>query len=192
MHLTVLNQSHGSVRLAPLNPEDRAALAPLAADPALWRWWPRPMDDWDLAFDWIAAEVSAGRLIAHTVVWNGQPVGQTCYLNIRPDHGGVEIGHTWYAAPAQAGPVNPTAKLLMLGHAFACGAERVELKTDAQNARSRAAILKLGAVFEGIFRHHMRRPDGSWRDTAWYSILRADWPAVRAGLEARLAALEAG
>jgi RimJ/RimL family protein N-acetyltransferase len=77
--------------------------------------------------------------------------------------------------------------LLLLGHAFASGAERVELKTDALNARSRAAMLKLGCAFEGVHRHHMRRPDGSWRDTAWFSILREEWPGVRTRLEARLA-----
>ena len=66
----------------------------------------------------------------------------------------------------------------------------MELKTDAANARSRAAIEKLGATFEGVFRHHMRRPDGTWRDTAWYAILADAWPRVRAGLDARLAAFE--
>jgi RimJ/RimL family protein N-acetyltransferase len=75
--------------------------------------------------------------------------------------------------------------------AFEAGAERVELKTDAQNAHSRAAILKLGAAFEGVHRHHMRRPWGGWRDTAWYSVLRDEWPEVRDGLMARLAAFAA-
>jgi N-acetyltransferase len=76
---------------------------------------------------------------------------------------------------------------LLIGHAFACGAERVELKTDALNAQSRAAMLKLGAVFEGVHRKHMRRADGSLRDTAWFSVVREDWAGVKAGLEARLA-----
>lgn len=175
------------VRLAPLEAAHRAPLREAAADPALWAHWPRPMADWDAAFDWLCAEVAAGRFIAFTVCAPA-PVGQTCYLNIRPEHAGVEIGHTWYAADAQGGRVNPACKLLLMDHAFACGAERVELKTDARNARSRAAILKMGATFEGIFRRHMRRPDGAWRDTAWYSVIREDWPAVRAGLAARLSA----
>ena len=84
--------------------------------------------------------------------------------------------------------MNPTAKLLLLGNAFAQGAERVELKTDALNEHSRAAILKLGAKFEGVHRRHMRRADGTLRDTAWYSVIAEEWPAVRAGLEARSAA----
>ena len=122
---------------------------------------------------------------------DGAVVGCTRFMDIRWRAGHdtpveVEIGGTWYARAAQGTRVNPAAKRLLLRHAFACGAERVELKTDARNARSRAAILKLGATFEGVFRHHMRRPDGSWRDTAWYSILREEWPAVEASLNLRL------
>ena len=98
----------------------------------------------------------------------------------------AEIGATWYAPHAQGTKINPAAKYLLLGHAFACGAERVEIKTDSENMRSRAAIVKLGAVFEGVHRHHMRRADGTWRDTAWYSILKAEWPAVKTKLEQRL------
>jgi RimJ/RimL family protein N-acetyltransferase len=113
-------------------------------------------------------------------------VGQTCYLAIAPEHDRVEVGGTWYAPAAQATHVSPAAKLLMLGHAFACGAERVELKTDARNMRSRNAMLKMGAQFEGIHRRHMRRRDGTRRDTAWYSVIREEWRAVKARLEARL------
>jgi RimJ/RimL family protein N-acetyltransferase len=116
----------------------------------------------------------------------GKIVGQTCYLAIAPEHDRVEVGGTWYAPHAQASHINPACKLLMLGHAFACGAERVELKTDALNLRSRNAMLKMGATFEGIHRRHMRRRDGTRRDTAWYSVIREDWPTVKAGLEARL------
>lgn len=115
-------------------------------------------------------------------------VGQSCYLNIRPRDAGVEIGSTWYARAAQGTFVNPSCKLLLIGNAFDQGAERVELKTDALHQHSRAAMLKMGATFEGIHRKHMRRPDGTLRDTAWFSVIREDWPRVRAGLEARLAA----
>ncbi len=85
--------------------------------------------------------------------------------------------------------VNPSCKLLLIGHAFGCGAERVELKTDALNEHSRGAMLKMGAVYEGEHRKHMRRADGSLRDTAWFSVVRDEWPAMKAGLEKRLAAL---
>jgi N-acetyltransferase len=175
--------------LSPLAELDRAALAAAAADPATWAHWPRdvPGTGWDAQMDWQLAEQAAGRWLLHTVRdAGGRIVGQTCYLNIRPADRGVEIGGTWYGASARGTAVNPACKLMLLEHAFACGAERVELKTDANNARSRAAILKIGASFEGIFRRHMLRPDGTWRDTAWYSVLREDWPEVRAGLEARL------
>lgn len=99
----------------------------------------------------------------------------------------AHIGWTAFAPAVWGTPVNPEAKLLMLGEAFDHGFGRVKLQADALNSRSRAAITKLGARFEGITRRHMRRADGSWRDTAVYSILAGEWPEVRAGLEARLA-----
>ncbi|MGE0829539.1 MAG: GNAT family N-acetyltransferase [Hyphomonadaceae bacterium] len=178
-------------RLFPICEAHREGLRAAAADPAIWRHWPRPVAalGWDVTFDRQLVEQAEGGWMLHTVFApDGAAVGQTCYLAIEPAHARVEIGGTWYAPAAQGGPINPQCKLLMLRHAFACGAERVELKTDAENTRSRAAILKLGAQFEGIFRHHMRRPDGSWRDTAWFSILRSEWPAVRSRLETRLRA----
>nr|WP_261567718.1 GNAT family protein [Frankia gtarii] len=99
----------------------------------------------------------------------------------------AEIGGTWLAASAQRTAVNTEAKLLLLGHAFdTWAALRVCLKTDARNARSRAAIERLGARFEGVRRAHMLAFDGTARDSAYYSILRAEWPGVRAGLIARL------
>jgi RimJ/RimL family protein N-acetyltransferase len=75
-----------------------------------------------------------------------------------------------------------------LGHAFDCGAERVELKTDALNMQSRGAMAKLGLTFEGVMRHQMRRPDGSWRDNAWFAVVAPEGPALKARIEARLAA----
>jgi N-acetyltransferase len=98
----------------------------------------------------------------------------------------AHIGWTAYSPSVWGTAVNPEAKLLMLGHAFDHGIGRVKLQADELNDRSRAAILKLGAKFEGIVRRDRRRADGSWRDTAVYAILADEWPAVRAGLEARL------
>jgi N-acetyltransferase len=182
------------VRLSPLAEADRAALRASASDPAIWRWWPRdvPGDGWDRTFDWQLAEQAAGRWLIHTVrLPTGETIGQTCYLNLRPEHCGLEIGGTWYAPGIQGSSVNPACKLALLDHAFVCGAVRVELKTDARNARSRAAMLKFGASFEGIHRQHLKLPDGSWRDTAWYSVLDHEWPSVRQGLLARLGLLAA-
>jgi RimJ/RimL family protein N-acetyltransferase len=100
----------------------------------------------------------------------------------------VEIGATWLAPEAQRTAINTHAKLLMLIHAFeAWEVRRVMLKTDARNARSRAAIERIGAKLDGVLRAHMPAFDGAVRDTAFYSILAAEWPEVRARLEARIA-----
>jgi RimJ/RimL family protein N-acetyltransferase len=100
----------------------------------------------------------------------------------------VEIGWTWVARPWQRTPANTEAKYLMLRHAFeTLGCVRVELKTDALNERSRAAILRVGARQEGVLRKHMKSQGGRMRDTVYFSILDDEWPAARAGLEARLA-----
>jgi RimJ/RimL family protein N-acetyltransferase len=142
-------------------------------------------------FDWLRAEQAEGRWIPHAVIApDGLIVGQSCYLAIRPEHSGVEIGGTWYARAAQATAINPAAKLLLITHAFSCRAERVEFKTDALNVQSRGALTKLGATFEGIFRRQMRRPNGTMRDNAYFSIIREEWDEVRARIEARLAAFD--
>ena len=114
-------------------------------------------------------------------------VGMTRYLAIEEAHKRLEIGSTWYEPSVWAGAVNPECKLLLMRHAFeTLKLHRVEYKTDARNARSRAAILKLGATQEGIFRRHMIMADGHVRDSVFFSIVDSDWSAVKAGLEKRL------
>ena len=120
------------------------------------------------------------------VCLNGECVGISCYLNIDPAQDSLEIGGTYYRPDARGGVVNPSAKLLLLGHAFASGARRVSFKVDAINARSRAAVLKLGAVQEGILRQDRIVWTGRVRDTVVFSVLRDEWPAVEAGLLTRL------
>lgn len=101
---------------------------------------------------------------------------------------GVEIGWTWLAASSQRTPINTEAKYLMLCHAFeAWRVHVVRLKTDRRNERSRAAIQRIGATLDGIVRAAQAGSDGALRDTAFYSIVEAEWPAVKAALEARLA-----
>jgi RimJ/RimL family protein N-acetyltransferase len=131
----------------------------------------------------------------------GRLVGSTRFLNIefwtwpegnahqrgveRPD--AVEIGATWLAAETQRTPINTEAKLLMLGHAFdRWRVHRVSLMTDARNERSRNAIMRLGARFDGVLRAARPASDGAIRDTAAFSILESEWPAIRAKLQARL------
>lgn len=190
MDLAATILTYGRVRLEPFAEHHCAPLAALAdSEPDLFRHIPFPVAErgYSAWFDLLRADQAAVRSIPHAVFADERIVGQSCYLNIRPRDAGVEIGSTWYAHAAQATFVNPSAKLLLIGNAFDQGAERVELKTDALNGRSRGAMLKMGATFEGIHRKHMRRADGSLRDTAWFSVVRDEWPSVRAGLEARIA-----
>lgn len=184
--------THRCVRLEPIAERHREGLNAAAnSHPDIFRHMPNIalMGSYSGYFDWLLGEQEAGRWLPFAVIAPDERiVGNSCYLDIRPSDHGVEIGGTWYSPIAQGTKINPAAKYLLLEHAFASGAERVALKTDALNERSRAAILKLGASFEGIHRRHMRRANGTWRDTAWYSILREEWPQVRSRLEARLAA----
>ena len=122
----------------------------------------------------------------------GSIVGSTRFMGINRDHRRVEIGFTFLAQRWQRSHVNTEAKYLMLRHAFdEWQCNRVELITDALNAKSRQAILRLGAKQEGVLRAHMVMRDGRIRDSVLYSIVRSEWPAVRSGLEARMAAHEA-
>ncbi|HEY7525894.1 MAG TPA: GNAT family protein [Candidatus Limnocylindria bacterium] len=118
----------------------------------------------------------------------GRAVGSTRFLDIAPEHGRLEIGWTWIAPSHQRTVVNTEAKLLQLGYAFdELGANRVALKTDLRNERSQAAIARIGGVREGVLREQFRMPDGYMRSSVYFSILAAEWPAVKARLEARLA-----
>jgi RimJ/RimL family protein N-acetyltransferase len=180
------------VRLEPLEQRHAADLADAVAfDPAAFTLsGPVAAAGLDAWLDRAFAEQDAGERLPFAVVLagDGRAVGSSSYLDIAPADGRLEIGATWYGREWWRTFVNPEAKLLLLGHAFdELGATRVAFRTDAENARSRSAIERLGAAFEGIHRHREHRPDGTLRDTAFYSILAAEWPGVRAGLEARLA-----
>jgi RimJ/RimL family protein N-acetyltransferase len=117
----------------------------------------------------------------------GELVGCTAYLDMRPNHRGLEIGSTWIARAYQGSVVNPESKYLLLRRAFeVLGALRVQLKTDGRNLQSQRAIEKLGARHEGVLRKHLVLPDGYVRDTVMYSITDDEWPEVRTKLSARL------
>jgi len=119
---------------------------------------------------------------------DGRLVGGSSLMALRPEHRGLEIGGTFLRPEARAGAVNPEMKLLMLAESFAAGVVRVEILTDLRNRRSRAAIAKLGAIHEGVLRRHKITWTGHIRDTVMFSITDLEWPAVRARLQARVAA----
>lgn len=160
---------------------------------------PFPADRGGIA-DWVAAQLgwaAAGTWVPFTVLVQesvvagagpgGRPVGVTAYLDLNRPERTLEVGGTVYARPWWAGRVNPSCKYLVMRHAFEdLGAERVALKTDIRNTRSQGAIARLGAVREGVLRSTLTRRDGTRRDTVYFSVLRAEWPGVRAGLLERL------
>src|SRR5579871_5699878 len=116
-------------------------------------------------------------------------VGMSGYLTALLREGGVEIGGTFLHPDVRGSAVNPESKMLMLAHAFASGAVRVQFRVDARNTRSQAALAKLGAVREGVLRRDKVTWTGHIRDSVVFSVLSDEWPAVRAGLERRVAAM---
>ena len=176
------------VRLEPAVPGHLDAMWAVAQDPDIWRYIPIAVTTRDdLAF-WVEYLNSVGVPFATVLRSTGDVIGGTAFL--APDSGNrrVEIGATWVTPSRQRSAANTEAKLLQLTHAFeVLGCARVELKTDARNRRSRAAIARIGATEEGTLRKHMLMPDGVWRDSVYFSILDTEWPAVRARLERRLA-----
>jgi RimJ/RimL family protein N-acetyltransferase len=179
------------VRLEPLDLAHSDGLWEASRDPGTWRWLsvvqPATRAELDELLSATLAAAAVGTEIPLVTIRHKRVVGSTRFLALRPEHGSVEIGWTWLHPSAWGTGVNVEAKLLMLRHAFdTWGCRRVELKTDAQNARSRGAMEALGATFEGVHRKHMLVRGGENRDSAWYSVTDDDWPAVRDGLTARL------
>jgi RimJ/RimL family protein N-acetyltransferase len=187
----VLEGAH--VRLEPLAPRHVADLAVAGADPEVWRWMPvaAPSGEAEMAsiVEALLVRAAAGvqAPFAQIDVATGRAVGATSYLDIALEEGRIEIGWTWIGRPWWRTVINSEAKLLLLSHAFdTLGLNRVALKTDIRNERSQAAIERIGGVREGVLRAHMIRPDGSLRDTVYFSILASEWPGVRERLSARL------
>ena len=181
------------VRLEPLSLTHHSALCEIGFDPELWRWTiaqvltPDQMRAYmETALEWQADGTAIP--FATVDLASGRVVGSTRFMTIDRPNRHVEICSTWIAAPWQRTAVNTEAKYLMLHHAFEqWGCIRVELKTDSLNQKSRNAIARLGAKEEGIFRNHMICWGDRIRHSAWYSITSEEWPAVKAGLEAKLA-----
>jgi N-acetyltransferase len=182
------------VVLEPLRSEHHDELVAAASDGRLWELWytavPAP-DGMRAEIDRRLAQQAAGTMLPFTTrrADTGQVIGMTTFMNADPVHRRVEIGSTWNAQSAQRSGTNAESKLLLLGHAFdTLDCIAVEFRTHWHNRQSRAAIERLGAKQDGVLRSHQRMPDGSLRDTVVYSIIAPEWPAVRAGLQHRLAA----
>lgn len=181
------------IRLRPFDPEaDGAELYTLAERaPEIFRLWSfRGPGDW--VGGWVESirrRTSDGSMIAFAVTAprSGAFLGITSFLDPSETNKSVEIGMTCYAPEAQGTAVNPSAKRILLGHAFEVwGARRVQFQVDERNQRSQAGVLKLGAQKEGVLRNHRTLPDGFVRNTVFFSILDREWPDVKARLDARL------
>lgn len=180
------------VRLEPIEEHHRDGLGAIAGDPRIWTYLAvdgSTPDVFDIMMDEALAERACGASLPFVVrrLADDVIVGSTRYLNISRVHGQLEIGWTWYTPAVWAGVVNPDCKLALLTHAFErLGAVRVAFRCDARNQRSHDAILRLGAVKEGVLRRHRLVQHGFIRDTAEFSIIDSEWPEVKAGLERRL------
>ncbi|MEM9635683.1 MAG: GNAT family protein [Pseudomonadota bacterium] len=178
--------------LVPLSQSHADDLSEAAAEGDLWKVWYTSVPHPDAVSKEIERRLKLqeiGSMLPFAVLSpDGKAVGMTTYMNIDPVHKRVEIGSTWYRKAVQRTRLNSECKLLLLTHAFEeldCIA--VEFRTHFMNRQSRAAIERLGAKLDGVLRSHQRTADGALRDTAVYSILPHEWPAVKSGLEFKLA-----
>jgi N-acetyltransferase len=181
------------VRLVPLAAEHLPALTTAGADPAIWQWYSVTGHTPETMRAFVQDGIDSaqkGTAVPFTVIEaaSGAIVGSTRFGTIERRHRRAEIGWTWLAPRVQRTPINTEMKYLMLGHAFdAWRLMRVEFKTDSFNDKSRNALARIGATFEGIHRNHMVTYTGRIRHSAWYSVTDTDWPDVKRGLEAKLA-----
>ncbi|KSB90313.1 alanine acetyltransferase [Caulobacter vibrioides] len=191
MNLTIKPLEGRYVRLEPITPDLRDELrGAIDCDPASWEIMSvngcgEGFEDWWGA---LLGESDRGERVGFAIrrKSDGKIVGTSSYLNVRRLHKGLEIGSTFLHPDARSGPVNPESKRLLLGHAFDSGVIRVEFMIDVRNARSQAAVEKLGATKEGVLRSHKITWTGHVRDTAVFSITDFDWPGVKQRLEFRL------
>jgi RimJ/RimL family protein N-acetyltransferase len=190
--MTLITLTGTTVELQPLQREHSEALLQAAADGELWNLKvtnvPGP-DTIDTYIDTALAGREAGTVIPFTIVCRdtGQVVGSTRFWKVDRVNRKLEIGHTWLAQSTQKTGINTEAKLLLLTYAFeVLDCVRVQFTTDELNEKSRAAILRLGAVQEGIVRHERIMPDGRKRNSVRFSIIDSEWPQMKAHLQAKL------
>lgn len=181
------------VRLEPLAMAHHAALCEAGADPATFRWFPTTVAGDAGMRTYIESglrDLEQDRALPFSIRRreDGRIIGATRFAAVEPAHRRAEIGWTWLSADARRTPINTECKRLLLAHGFeSLGFNRIEFKTDSRNAASRAALARIGATEEGVFRNHMVMPDGSLRHSVWFSVIREEWPRVRAHLDALLA-----
>lgn len=184
-----------AVRLEPMRESHVEALCAIGLDPALTRLTPRPIRTKEQMADFVRAAVAARQArsaipFVTVLLDGGSPgtvVGATRFMSIDPANRRMEIGSTWIGIPWQRTRVNTEAKFLMLRHAFeVLGSLRIEFKTDSLNVRSRAALLRIGAVQEGVFRSHVITAEGRIRHSVYFSVTAEEWPDRKSRLEAML------
>src|SRR4051794_24163500 len=172
------------VALRPVQEEDAQPLFAASGDEAIWTYLMYgPYESVDGMRARLAEIGRIGDQLFFTVVRDGEPQGIASYLRIEPEHGTIEIGDIWFGTPLQRTTAATEAIFLLARHAFDdLGYRRLEWRCNALNAKSRRAAERFGFTFEGIFRNHMV-VKGQSRDTAWYSIIDDEWPAIRAAFE---------
>jgi RimJ/RimL family protein N-acetyltransferase len=192
MDVTPVTLEGTHVRLEPMRVEHYERLAEIGLGQDIFRYFPIAIDTKEQMLGYVQHSVSAtdsGAMVVCVTVSRelGEPVGATSYLNIDRRNRKLEIGGTWVAPQWQRTACNTEAKYLQLRHAFeTLGCVRVEFKTDSLNAKSRAALLRIGAVEEGTMRNHMIMPDGRLRHSVYFSVTESEWPAVKWRLEGML------
>jgi RimJ/RimL family protein N-acetyltransferase len=192
MRLTERVLENEFVRLEPLREIHREPLREAAnADKEIWTsLYPFSMagEHFDPFWMRVQQDRIAGAWIPFAVIAFGECVGISCYIRPETTNRCVDIGSTYYRPEVRGGVVNPAAKHLLLGHAFACGANRVQFGVDALNVRSRTAMRKLGATEEGVLRRARIAWTGRVYDRVIFSVLADEWPKVKANLEQQLSA----
>jgi RimJ/RimL family protein N-acetyltransferase len=180
------------VKLIPMRHEHASALYEAGRDPQIWSYMPmfvRTEQDMERLVREALADRDKGNSFPFVIcdLQSGSIVGSTRFLDISSANRHLEIGWTWHSPEVWRTRVNTECKYLLLRHCFeTLGTVRVQIKTDSRNLRSQHAIERLGAVKEGVLRKHRILPDGYIRDTVMYSIVEAEWPAVKKRLEAFL------
>jgi RimJ/RimL family protein N-acetyltransferase len=189
MQVTPVTLEGQIVRLEPLAATHEEALWELAQEREIWHYMGMLVEQRADFAVWMDTALRAGERGEHVPFAiveraTGRAIGSTRYFAIMPADRNLEIGHTWIGQPYRRTAVNTECKYLLLRHAFeVLGCARVQIKTDALNTRSRAAISRLGAVEEGILRKHMWVQNRRFRDTAMFSIVDDEWPAIKQRLE---------